>query len=122
MVYYRSLGSGEFAVSRSLFRWVLVDVIFRYSFCFRCYFDEFEVSSIAIAHLTSSSPQHTTELTNGVTSNEFHSLFNGQLDGLDTLDPTTGIHSAVADPQLTTNPPMDRQVIADHCNMIVRSH
>ncbi len=36
----------------------------------------------------------TAELTGGINASEWSSLFNGQLDGLDSLDPMTGIQSS----------------------------
>ncbi len=38
---------------------------------------------------------YTVELTGGMNVSEWSSLFNGQLDGLDTLDPMTGIQNTV---------------------------
>ena len=35
-----------------------------------------------------------TELTGGINVSEWNSLFNGQLDGIDSLDPMTGIQNS----------------------------
>ena len=61
------------------------------------------------------------ELANGVSSGDWNSsLFNGQLDGLDVLDPTTGMPGGFGDPQgpassppvSTSSQPVDRSVMS----------
>ena len=50
------------------------------------------------------------ELTGGATS-EWNSLFNGQLDGLDSLDPMSGVLTANPDPP---PPPLLQPQVSSH--------